>query len=479
MTPRADAPGRPRLLFACAAAALLAAVCFHHAAAAGPEALARQRQPAPAATPAATPAPAAATPTPAPTPEVPALARIEFVGLRRVGQEEAVAASGLQAGQPVDVDLIDQAAGRLLDSGLFTKLSYSFRTAKGQATVVFTVEEAGARAPVVFDNFVWFSDRELDAYVSSKVEGYDGTAAEAGTTTERIAKALGEMLLLKGIRGQVVYTPSTDPVGRGPVHLFSVRGATGLRVCSLSFPGARTITEEELVRKSTPVFDNEYSRIFVNSFLLSNLLPLYHERGLLRASFAPLRVTKAAPSGDCPQGLAVTAPLAEGSIYVWGGAEWSGQTAMTPQELDIALGIRQRDVAGSARLEKGLEALRRAYGRKGYLTARVAGTPEFDDANRRVLYRFKVTEGAQYRMGTLTLNGLDERDTINMKVRWRIFPGEVFDAGYPDEFLKKNVQEFARDLLRDGRKPTFTKVAQNIKVDNDKLTVDVTLDFKN
>ncbi|HEV3469603.1 MAG TPA: POTRA domain-containing protein [Pyrinomonadaceae bacterium] len=406
------------------------------------------------------------------------LARVEFEGLERVTRDDALARGGLQAGQTVTVEQIEEAAQRLSQSGLFRNLGYTIKGTTDAAVLTFKVEEMRWGVPVVFDNFIWFTDEELTEAVRRRVPTFDGTAPEGGGVTDEITRALQELLRSRNIEGTVEYMGSADAAGRHGEHVFTVKGAA-LRVCALSFPGARTVTEEELVRMSAPVFDNEYSRVFVSGFLASNLLPLYHERGLLRASFGPLRVTKAAPSEECAQGLAVAAPVDEGSAYVWGGAEWTGQQAMTPQELNIALGMRTRDVAGSAKLEKGLEAVRRAYGRKGYLTARVTGAPEFDDANRRVLYRFNVTEGPQYRMGALTLDGLDERDTNNMKVRWRILPGEVFDAGYPDEFVKKNVQEFARDLLRDGRKPTFTKAGYNLRVDNDKLTVDVTLEFKN
>ncbi|HWS56827.1 MAG TPA: POTRA domain-containing protein [Pyrinomonadaceae bacterium] len=405
------------------------------------------------------------------------LAKIEFEGLERVTRDDALARSGLQAGQTATLEQIEESAQRLTNSGLFRNLGYTIKGTTDAAVLTFKVEEMRGGVRVVFDNFVWFTDEELGAAVRRRVPTFDGTAPESGGATEEITKALQELLRERKVEGTVEYMPSSDPAGRHPEHVFTVKGAA-LRVCSLSFPGARALTEEELVRKSTPVFDNEYSRIFVVGFLESTLLPLYHERGMLRASFAPPRVTRAAPTEDCAQGLAVSTTVDEGSIYVWGGAEWAGQQAMTPQELDLALGIRLRDVAGTSRLEKGLAAVRKAYGRKGYLAARLTTAPEFDDASRRVRYRINVEEGPQYRMGTLTLDGLDERDTNNLKVRWRILPGEPYDEGYPEEFVRKNVQEFAKDILREGRKPTFAKVAPSVRVDHDKRTADVTLEFK-
>ncbi len=124
-------------------------------------------------------------PTPTPTPSGDTLAKIEFVGLQRIAQEEALAATGLQIGQVIDADMVDQAAGRLVETGLFKKLSYNLRTAKGQASIVFKVEEMSSYAPVVFDNFVWFSDRELNEYVSKNVPGFDGAARSRARRSKR------------------------------------------------------------------------------------------------------------------------------------------------------------------------------------------------------------------------------------------------------------------------------------------------------
>src|SRR5882724_12463635 len=69
------------------------------------------------------------------------LSKIEFSGLQRHSEEEAIAASGLQIGQFVDLPALDAAAQRLVDSGLFKKLSYRYRNTGEQAVVTFQVEE--------------------------------------------------------------------------------------------------------------------------------------------------------------------------------------------------------------------------------------------------------------------------------------------------------------------------------------------------
>ncbi|MDT5155926.1 MAG: hypothetical protein QOH51_283 [Acidobacteriota bacterium] len=405
------------------------------------------------------------------------LERIEFKGLERVKEAEALEKSGLQAGQSVDIDAVEAAANRLLESGLFKNLSYKLKGTTDKSVLTFEVIEQKWTMPVSFDNFVWFTDEELLAAVRRKVPAFDGTAPEAGGVTDQIKQALEELLRERKIEGAVEYTLSADASGRKVEHLFSVKGP-GLRVCKLNFVGARAIPEELLTTKSGGIFDNDYSHAYVGGFVESNLLPLYYERGYLRASFSPPKVKTEEATPDCGKGVAVTMYVDEGSIYVWDKAVWDGAQGLSPQELDAALGMRNREVASAVKLSKGLNSVRRAYGRKGYLGVRIKPEPEFDDDARSVTYHFQVTEGPQYTMGELTITGLPEADANNLRGRWHLLHKEVYDESYIDEFVKKSIPEFQKDALRAGNPQPNMKIQTKATPDHEKHTVDVTLDFK-
>ncbi|HEX8557248.1 MAG TPA: POTRA domain-containing protein [Pyrinomonadaceae bacterium] len=403
------------------------------------------------------------------------LDRIEFKGLERVRDAEALEKSGLQVGQSVDIDAVEAAANRLLESGLFANLSYTLKGTTDKALLTFEVVERKWTMPVVFDNFVWFTDDELNAAVRRKLPAFDGTAPEAGGVTEQIKQALGELLRERKIEGAVEHALSENPAARRVEHLFSVRGP-GLRVCKLDFAGARAVDEETLVTKSGGLFDNDFSRTYAAGFVESNLLPLYHERGYLRAAFSPPRVTPEA-SPEC-RGVAVAMTVDEGSIYVWDKAAWEGAAGLTAQELDAALGMKGREVANAVKIAKGLAAVRRAYGRKGFLGVRIRPETEFDDAARSVSYRFRIEEGAQYRMGELTVNGLDEVATNNLRGRWRLLSREIYDEGYLDEFVKKSVPEYVREMARAGTPLPAFKIETRVTPDHAKQTVAVLINFR-
>src|SRR5437667_1260165 len=97
------------------------------------------------------------------------LSKIEFKGLKHITEQQALELSGLIIGAPVTPDLVDAAAQKLSDSGLFGKMSFRLRSVKQSASVEFEVEELQGSIPVVFDNFVWFSEDELFAGVKSEL----------------------------------------------------------------------------------------------------------------------------------------------------------------------------------------------------------------------------------------------------------------------------------------------------------------------
>lgn len=399
------------------------------------------------------------------------LARIEFKGLERLKEDQAIEASGLKIGQAINVDILDAASQRLIDSGLFKKLSSRYRVDNEQVTITFTVEEAAAGVPVVFDNFVWFTEEELYAAIRRDVPTFDGTAPESGTLADQIARSLERLLKERNIQGQVEYRPSADPAGRNAKQIYSVTGVP-LPLCSISFPGANGVAESELVKNSKALMTNDYSQEFVTEFARRNLIPLYQEKGHLRAKFLNPRAVPQSGK-DCKEGVAVTLPVEEGLVYSWDKAEWSGNSAYSAADLDAVLGMKAGAVANGLKLGEGLKAVRDAYGKRGYLALRLKPEPNFDDANRRVSFRVSVTEGPQFRMGTLNISGLPEADAERLKYKWKLQTGEVYDASHLKEFMTKARPEIT-SALSAGRKEIKTEE----KPDKQRLTVDVFITFK-
>jgi outer membrane protein assembly factor BamA len=401
------------------------------------------------------------------------LQKIEVSGLKRMSEADLIERSGLEMGQMVDVAALDAAAERLLGTGLFTRLSYRYRTQGEAATVTFEVEEAKRESniPVVFDNFVWFSGEELTRAIRNQLPTFDGTAPETDGAVASITRALEQLLRERKIPGQIEYISSASLAGTDAKHIFSVSGVR-IPICTVQYPGAAAVTETELISNSKPVLNADYSQEFMQGFAEGTLKPLYRERGHLRVSFKPPRATAATETEKCKGGASVAVPVEEGPAYSWERAEWAGHAALSAAELDAAFGMKSGELANGLKIDKSLMAVAKAYGRRGYLFLRLKPDVEFADATRRVTYRISVQEGEQFRMGTLNIKGLPPSDINRLKAMWKLQTGEVYDAQYSEEFMQKALPQ----ILRPGTRPP--QIDFSVKPDRQKLTADVTIDFK-
>jgi outer membrane protein assembly factor BamA len=403
------------------------------------------------------------------------LRHIEFVGLKKMTSQQAIDASGLKIGDTINPQVIDAAAEKLMQSGLFRKLGYKVRTADNEATIIFEVEEASRNLPVVFENFVWFSEDEIARAIRQDVPFFDGTAPEAGTTTDKIAAALQRLLSQKKIPGRVEHLPYANMnTGRQEI-LFTVEGVK-IPVCSLHFPGAAAISEADLIKAAQNLFKNDYSKKVAAIFADTQLVPLYRHLGHLRAQFQePTAAPEQSPS-RCADGVALTIPVDEGVVYSWDAAEWTGNQTLTKEDLTSALGMKTGEVADGDKIDKGLKDVRKAYGRRGYLAAHFKESIEFDDSTRRVSYRFNVNEGARYFMGNLIVNGLAAEEVERLKARWTLGSNAVFDESYLDDFRQTGLREFMTGLMQ--RTGARAKIEVEMKPNAQKQTVDVIFTFR-
>jgi len=407
------------------------------------------------------------------------VAKIEVEGLEHLSVNEVIATSGLKTGGPLSVAELDAAGQKLVDSGLFTKVGYRTTSKGNQVTVIFQVKErSGGQSPVVFDNFVWFTDDELIAAIKRQVPSFAGTASDAGSMAENIKPALENLLKEHHIDGTVDYGAEQAGLNsEKQEHVFSVSGVP-IPICSLRFPGAKNVSEEKLVMSSRQLTDNNYSLKSAIAFSTFALLPIYREAGQLRARFAK-PVTKLEPSAKCQGGVELTIPVEEGAVYLWEKAEWTGNEALLASDLNAALGMKNGDVANGVKIDKGLLEVSRRYGHTGHLDVKVDAEPELNDSTNRLSYKIIVKEGPQYKMGKLTIKGLDEEDANSLQERWKLKNGEVFDTSYTDRFFRTDAREPMAKIM--SARQAQRKAPPEIKFTRNELNMnaDVIIEFKN
>ena len=408
--------------------------------------------------------------------------KIEFEGLKRHAAAEMISNTGLKIGEPFAIASLDAAAQRLMDSGLFKNIGYKTRANKNLITITFQVEEVAAvtTSPVIFDNFIWFTDTELIAAVQRELPSFTGTAPDNGDTVQRIVKALQRFLHEQKIEATVTHMASQDDPGSSKQeHVFSVNGVP-LPICSIHFPGAKNVSEEKLIESAKALRGTDYSRTFVQLFAKNNLIPIYRELGQLKAAFAP-PLAKPEATATCKNGVDLTIPVDEGYIYKWSGMQWTGNKALTTQELDAVLAMPAGEPANGVKLDKSGRDIQKAYGRKGFLLAKLKSVPEFNDQEQSVVFRTDVVEGPQFRMGNLITRGFSESETKQLMTRWEMKASDVFDEGYENEFTRKHLGEILRNtlMMRSQQGKPAPTVKSGNKLNREALTVDVTLELTN
>lgn len=364
------------------------------------------------------------------------LTTITFTGLQQYSQQLALGSCGLQVGQTVKVADLDAAIEHLMASGLFKTAHYRYTYTGNRADILFDVQEEKWDTPVVFDNFIWFSDQELNAAIKKKFSFFQGPAPNSAGVLEAIKDQLEDFLTTRGMPKPVEYIFQMDQYGRNSTLIFSVKG--DLPVCDIQFLGADQSRVAELLKSAAHFIFEPYSRSTMDFLARSELVSIYQKYGFLKAKFESCQA-RPSPNGTC-QGAVVTLIANEGAQYKWHGAVWEGNQALTAGQLNNMLGMKEGEIANVQKIADGQKAVTHGYGRQGYLGALVRPRQEFQDDSRLVTYHFTVNEGLQFRMGKLIVNGLSDAEADKVKSLWKLAEGAVIDIDYVSDFARKNLR---------------------------------------
>jgi outer membrane protein insertion porin family len=399
------------------------------------------------------------------------LIAVKVTGTKRFTQEEVAAASGLPVGTIAHEDDFRKAARQLGESGAFGNIAFTFSYSSAGTKLEFQVTDADKFVPARFTDFVWFTDEELRQKVHQRIPLFNGELPATGRLTVEVSDVLQAFLVEKGIPGHVEYLPKTDKSEHLQAIDYTVAGVS-IRIRQLRFPGAGAGELTALQTAGERLADREYSREFLNSFIERAVLPIYHERGFLKAACAPAQPTVVkssdAHSSDSPQAtfVDVAFQVTPGMQYKLSQMDWSGNKEFPTGTLQPLIHAKAGQPANTVQLEDDLKSIRELYESRGYILASAKIDAQFDDAAGTVALHLAVDEGSVYRMGELEFRGIDNNLTARLRAAWKIRPGDVYDATYLKQFLPQ-----ARKLLPAGLDwevdPHVTAITRDKTVDVD------------
>jgi len=360
------------------------------------------------------------------------LIAINVSGTKRYTPAEIIAATGLQLGQTVSEADFKRVSQQLGETGAFSDVAYTYQYSAPGTKLDFQLADTTQFLPVRFDNFVWFSDQELVEKLHSVVPLFHGQLPVAGGLTDQISDTLQSLLLERKLQGRADYmrTAQQDAID---AFVFKVTGPT-IHIRNVAFTGAAPTEVSLLQAAAKNLQGQEYLRSVLQVQAEKNLLPIYLERGYLKAAFADAQA-KIAQESPQETVVDVDVPVDPGRQYKLTQIEWSGNTVFAPEKLQPLIHLRAGQHANAVQLGNDLGAVQKLYGSRGYLAARIQPAPQMDDAQSTVAYELQVHEGDVYHMGELEIQGLDARTTARLVEGWKLRGGDVFDVSYPQQFL--------------------------------------------
>jgi outer membrane protein insertion porin family len=369
------------------------------------------------------------------------LISIKVTGSKRFPEEAIAAATGLQMGTAVSDDDFKKAARRLGDMGVFTDIAYSFSYSSAGTRLELHVTDAGKFVPAHFEDFVWFTDEELRKRVKEHAPLFDGKLPLFGRLADEVSDVLQAMLVENSIPGHVEY----QRVGKqdGPVESITYHvNDVLIEVRNIEFAGAAAADVPALEAAGRRLPEHEYSRSRLDQLVQWQLLPVYYERGYLKAQFGEPqpKVVKqpAAETEDGPRNhtiVDVTFAVTPGQQYKLKSLQWSGNHEFPTETLQKMVREELGQPANTVRLGDNLKDIQKLYGSRGFITATIKPEAEFDDAAGTVGIRLDVTEGSVYHMGELEFRGLDNSLMAKLRGTWKIRFGEVYDSTYLSDYL--------------------------------------------
>jgi outer membrane protein assembly factor BamA len=403
------------------------------------------------------------------------LREVHAEGAKILTEAQVVSLAGLQPGLPVGKNNLQTAADLLVQSGLFSKVNFSFQTRNGGVVVTYHVEES-PRIPVYFDNIPWYSDSELGDAIRKTIPFFDGTLPEAGAAVEQAAVAVKDLLSSRGLQASIEHTVLANPVGDGNVQEFQIEGAA-LQISKLEFGDPALNESKTLQQHLSEIQGKAYSRMAIDLFLTEAVRPIYLRQGYLRVKLGPPEVRLTGnPNQMLPDKIPVYVPIVLGAVFRWKGVHWSGNSVISEFTLTNLLGEKSGDVANGMQLEEGWDRIREEYGHVGYLDAKLDPVVTYDDQAKAVSYAVSVQEGIQYHFGKMVLTGLSLAGERKLYAAWPIAATSVFDKTKFEELLLK-LQSHHEQVF--GELPVhYENVGHFLQTDPAKGTVDVLLDFK-
>jgi outer membrane protein assembly factor BamA len=374
------------------------------------------------------------------------LIAVKLTGSTRYTDKEVLAASGLWIGQDAADGDFKEAAQRLGNSGMFSDVAYSYSSSGAGTKLELQVSDTDSSklVPAQFENFVWFTDSELLSLLGLRIPLFKRLLPLTGTLPDQLAETLQAILSEKHAPGRVSFLRNADQASG---TLFAINyqvDEVSIQIRNIDFPGASPEQTVLLTTAAHRLVGATYRRDTLAAVAKFDLLPIYLQRGYLKAEFSqsdarlvPKPASEGVSQASSSNEIEVDAvlPVSPGKVYSTSGVTLKGNSAIATNELVPLLHLMLGRPADAVRLLHDIETVSKLYRSRGYMVVQVKPDAQFDDERDTVHYDLNIAEGALYKMGEVEITGLDTQSTARMRNAWTLRQGDPYNADYPKQFL--------------------------------------------
>ena len=302
-------------------------------------------------------------------------------GNRNYTREQVLAVAGLKVGQLAGKPEFEAARDRLTASGVFETVGYKFEPGPNKEGFVasFQVTEVEPTYPIRFEE-LGVPEKEIETLLHAKDPLYVSAKLPATKPLiDRYTNWIQEFLASKGLTEKIAGKVTQLSADQFAIVFRPARNLPA--VAQVTFQGNQVMSQTVL-REAVhgTAIGSPYTESGFRDLLNSSLRPLYEQRGRVRVSFPEVR---AEPVNDV-EGVHVFVKIDEGQSYELGKVAIAGPSPVDPASLIKTGDFKTGDVANFDRVHDGLDKIRKAVRRAGYLDVKVTSDRSIDDAKKTV-----------------------------------------------------------------------------------------------
>lgn len=395
----------------------------------------------------------------APTPYP--LESLRVQGNEQFRPDRILEASGLKIGQAVAKADFDRARDRLLATGGFEKVGYEFKPSAA-GTGYDAVFEVAETTPLYRYRFEELPSEAALRETLRKLEPlFDDRIPATPQVMNRFSQALAQSL---GGGIQVIGDINSDTPDELMV-LFRPMGQPS-NIAEVNFKGNQVVETSDLTRAmSGTAVGVRYSEPLFRQMLDLSVRPLYEERGRIRVAFPMIEVAKSTEN----QGLVITVTVEEGPSFKLGEVEYRGVERRQVAALEKLADLPKDEVANFKQIAAAIARVRKQFREDGYLRVEAPVERVIQETEHIVNLVVNIKPGPLYKMGKLTIVGLDILSEPVIRKMWQMQPGSPYRESYADSLLARiQAEDIFDNLDRTGAEAV---------IHDDTETVDVTLTF--